>query len=405
MKKWIRRIMALAIAAMLLAGAAVAEKETFSEGFRLPNIQVRPTAPAEEPAQSEEVEAEKTVLGNAVVTLSDAGSSLNIRAQASKDSEKVGALSNGEEVFILGTSGEWTNIRTANGVEGYVMTTYLLQQSAADSTQDAEQSEETVDPAPTQEVQQNQTGKDEALLVDAEGNPVLDMNGEQILSGEYEQDESGNLIFDENGRPIPVMPEEENSNTDGLRQIVLVLKEGETELQLRAEPSEHSEVLGVIPAGAMLYVKEIALDWCFAIYGGLEGYVLTERIALYNGQATPEEEEIIRTITVSSSVDGMREVYEGTEVVLTAEITGFEGEEVTYQWQITPDGGTTISDIEGATGASYAFVVDDSNAHCMWRVVVTIVGEVETAEVEQTQEPGETTESAEMTLDSQNATE
>ena len=113
MKKWIRRITALVIAAMLLAGAAVAEKETFSEGFRLPNIQVRPTAPAEEPAQSEEVEAEKTVLGNAVVTLSDAGSSLNIRAQASKDSEKVGVLSNGEEVFILGTSGEWTNIRTA----------------------------------------------------------------------------------------------------------------------------------------------------------------------------------------------------------------------------------------------------------------------------------------------------
>ena len=167
MKKWIRRIMARAIAAMLLAGAAVAEKETFSEGFRLPNIQVRPTAPAEEPAQSEEVEAEKTVLGNAVVTLSDAGSSLNIRAQASKDSEKVGALSNGEEVFILGTSGEWTNIRTANGVEGYVMRSYLSEGVAGEQVEDEEFTEEEMIAEDRSEAGED-AGTPIAELIDAE---------------------------------------------------------------------------------------------------------------------------------------------------------------------------------------------------------------------------------------------
>ena len=404
MKKWMRRAMAMMVAMMLAAGAvAVAEKETPSEGYRLPTIKVRPTeAPDTQPQPTEEPDQELPVLGNAVVVLSNAGSSLNIRAEASKDADKVGKLSNGEEVYILGTSGDWTCIRTMDGIEGYVMTRYLQEEPVAEPTEEpavepteepaVEPTEEpavepTEDPAvePTEEPVVEPTelpvldedlaeddgviGEDEWLL-DAEGNPVLDLNGEPIPAGEYQVDEAGNLIFDENGKPIPVEAEEVE---EGLRQITVVLKEGETELPLQAEPSETSEVLAMIPAGELLYVKEITPEWSYAVYGELEGYVLTAKIALYNGETTPEEEEIIRTIKVSSSVDGLEAVYAGTEVVLTATLTGFDGETVTYQWQTTPDGGATILDIEGATNASYAFVVDDTNANHLWRVKVTVV--------------------------------
>ena len=154
MKKWMRRAMAMMVAMMLAAGAvAVAEKETPSEGYRLPTIKVRPTeAPDTQPQPTEEPDQELPVLGNAVVVLSNAGSSLNIRAEASKDADKVGKLSNGEEVYILGTSGDWTCIRTMDGIEGYVMTRYLQEEPVAEPTEEPAV-EPTEEPAvePTEE--------------------------------------------------------------------------------------------------------------------------------------------------------------------------------------------------------------------------------------------------------------
>ena len=450
MKKWMRRAMAMMVAMMLAAGAvAVAEKETPSEGYRLPTIKVRPTeAPDTQPQPTEEPDQELPVLGNAVVVLSNAGSSLNIRAEASKDADKVGKLSNGEEVYILGTSGDWTCIRTMDGIEGYVMTRYLQEEPVAEPTEEpavepteepavepteepavepteepavepteepavepteepaeepavepteepaVEPTEEpavepTEEPAvePTEEPAVEPTelpvldeglveddgviGEDEWLL-DAEGNPVLDLNGEPIPAGEYQVDEAGNPIFDENGKPIPVEAEEVE---EGLRQITVVLKEGETELPLQAEPSETSEVLAMIPAGELLYVKEITPEWSYAVYGELEGYVLTAKIALYNGETTPEEEEIIRTIKVVSSLAGQEEVYEGTRVTLTATLTGFENDDYTMQWQYTPDGGQTVVDIEGANDSVYAYDITLENADYMWRLCVTLQDE------------------------------
>lgn len=141
MKKWMRRAMAMMVAMMLAAGAvAVAEKETPSEGYRLPTIKVRPTeAPDTEQqpvAPTQAPEEEKPVLGKMIVTLENEGSTLNIRGGAGKDTAKVGSLANGEEVYILGASGEWTNIRTMDGVEGYVMTRYLQEEPAVEPTEE-----------------------------------------------------------------------------------------------------------------------------------------------------------------------------------------------------------------------------------------------------------------------------
>ena len=155
----------------------------------------------------------------------------------------------------------------------------------------------------------------------------------------------------------------------------MVLREGETSLKLYAEANTGSEVLATIGAGEMLYVQNIEAEWSYAVYGDVAGYVLTEKIALFNETATPEEEEIIRTVNVSSNVAGDAAVYAGTEIVLSAKLTGFENVAYTLQWQYTPDGGETICDVPGANDAQYAFIIDDSNAHYLWRVSVTIAAE------------------------------
>lgn len=169
--------------------------------------------------------------------------------------------------------------------------------------------------------------------------------------------------------------EAEAPETDNLRRILVVLREGESSLPLYAAASGSAEVLANIGAGELLYVQNIEAEWSYAVYGGLAGYVYTDQIALFNESATPEEEEIIRTVSIGSNVAEGDAVYAGTEIVLTARLNGFENLEYTLQWQYTPDDGENVYDVAGANGTQYAFIIDESNAHYLWRVSVVLAGD------------------------------
>lgn len=52
--------------------------------------------------------------------------SLNIRATANAESEKLGQLVRGNEAVLLEGAGEWAKIRTGSGVTGYVLAKYLV---------------------------------------------------------------------------------------------------------------------------------------------------------------------------------------------------------------------------------------------------------------------------------------
>lgn len=80
------------------------------------------------------------------------------------------------------------------------------------------------------------------------------------------------------------------------------------------------------------------------------------------------EEEVEKTVVLTSNVDDVEEVEEGTEVVLSAELTGFD-ENATLQWQYSEDGETWI-DVEGAVEASVSFTMTQENENHLWRVVV-----------------------------------
>ena len=108
-------------------------------------------------------------------------------------------------------------------------------------------------------------------------------------------------------------------------------------------------------------------------YGGLTGYVHTSKIVMYNANATEEEQSIVRTITISNNLYGQEVVYEGTEVILTATLTGFDDVNYRMQWQYSADGGATIQDVPGANDSQYSFPITLENAHYLWRLSVTII--------------------------------
>lgn len=212
---------------------------------------------------------------------------------------------------------------------------------------------------------------DPEYLLDAEGNPVLDENGNPYLASEYTFDEFGNVVA------IVVEEAEEVDPLEGLRQIMVVLHEGETVLPLYAEASAESAVVAEIPAGDILYVKTIEAEWSYAVYGEFEGYVRTSKIALYNEESTPEEEEIIRKITVRTSADSAEVIYGGDEITLYANLIGFEDDLYTLQWQYTKDGGATVCNIDGANDLTYSFIINDENVTWLWRICVTIINPIE----------------------------
>lgn len=80
-----------------------------------------------------------------------------------------------------------------------------------------------------------------------------------------------------------------------------------------------------------------------------------------------EDEEELGVSVVFYSEDG--EYYYGSNVVMTAVVTGGEGKILTYQWQYSKNN-ASWSDIPGATGASTRITITEENARNFWRVVV-----------------------------------
>ena len=244
--------------------------------------------------------------------------------------------------------------------------------------------EETVEPEATEEPVVEETAEPEATvepeyMVDEEGNLILDENGnpipvvEETAEPEYMVDENGNLILDENGNPIPVTEEAVEEEAPVVQNVYPLLGAEESELLMYAEASFESEVIAAIPAGGMAQVVELGAEWSIVQYGEFTGYVPTTKIVLYNADVTEEEQTIVRTITVSSNLYGQEIIYEGTEVILTATLTGFEDVNYQMQWQYSADGGATILDVEGANDYQYSYPITIENAHYLWRLSVTIL--------------------------------
>ena len=132
-------------------------------------------------------------------------------------------------------------------------------------------------------------------------------------------------------------------------------------------------VIAVIPAGSAVGIFRVKEGWIYAELetgtGVLKGYIRADAAALYNEK--PGEEENIRAIVIGSNIENLFRVKEGTKVILTAELIGFENDAYTLQWQYSPDNGATAVDIPGATGIAYGYILNRNNFGYVYRLIVT----------------------------------
>ena len=153
-----------------------------------------------------------------------------------------------------------------------------------------------------------------------------------------------------------------------------------------AAADEQAEVAARLETGTAVWVKE-ADGGFFAAQAGTEadpvtGYIRAEDIALYLAEE-PEEEPVLRSIAVTSTLTGMEYVSVGTEIELKAELYGFlDTDRYTLQWQYSPDGGVTVVDVEGGNEPVYRYIMDEKTFTYSWRLVVTLLPAEETAEAD-----------------------
>lgn len=207
------KLVALTVALMLLFSASTAFSATYVSDPVSPSIanpgdgEAQPGMPDEAlPTEDPDAGPETEEL-EAVVQTEDEGGTVNIRAAASADAEIIGRLSRNDRVVVLGTEGDWINIR-ANDIVGYVYSKYLSiaeKPAAPEDSAGAEQS------APAQFESQYLRNEQGELILDEQGNPIPLAPREGAL---YQRDAEGNLILDENGEPIlievPIAQDEEN---------------------------------------------------------------------------------------------------------------------------------------------------------------------------------------------------
>lgn len=160
-------------------------------------------------------------------------------------------------------------------------------------------------------------------------------------------------------------------------RTALVLRgDGENGLSVYDQPN--GECFTTVAKGRMVEVGKVENGWALIRWDDMMGYVRSECIALYNGEA--EGDEAIRSVVVSTNVDGAQHLQEGMVIILYATLTGFENDVYTMQWQYSPDGGETAVDIEGATGNTYAYRLTVDNFDYMYRVVIHVEDEQTSAD-------------------------
>ena len=324
MKKWMRASIAMLLALVLLGSFAFAEGRVVSDPFRLPEVKVpQAEQPAEEqPAEEQPAEEQPSgeqpaeeqpeqsgpaaVIGSAVVALENEGSSLNVRAAASADSERVGSLAHGEAVSVLGYSGDWTHIRTSAGTEGYVLSSYLTDSIAETPAEETPAEETPAEEPPAEELPAEELPTEET--------PAEELPAEELPAEELPAEET----------PAEEIPD------DGL-----IVEEG-----LIADNT-----------------PEPAAD---------PGTQIAEIIdAEYAG----------RVVRIYANWDQSKEYLElGDSMVFTAVLEGYDGLTYQLQWQTSPTGDGSWSDISGATGLSYTLVLSEQNYDDFFRAVVNVTG-------------------------------
>ena len=151
---------------------------------------------------------------------------------------------------------------------------------------------------------------------------------------------------------------------------VMVIRQNGTGLYNARD--EHAEAVGSLECGDIVWAKPAGEIWG-EIYReeGEPLYFNLNNVALQLGEVGYDVP--IRKVKLSSSLEGLTEIDEGSWIVMTAEISGFTEEEIVdVAWQYRPSGDAEFCEIEDAKDFTYIYPVSAENVHYEWRIVLTI---------------------------------
>lgn len=309
-----------------LTADGLAGNATLSELFRqVPQFkpdQTGPvvTAPPSNPSVPGVPEASQPGTGTAYVHTSNRGS-LNVRSAPRHGNTTIAQLPFGTQVSILGVTGAWTQI-SANGVSGYVMSSFLRKSSTGGDPGT------TTTPAPTSNTPSNPpvnpgTGIGSALVITGNRGSLnlrdrASYSGRALLQIPYQasvlvlarqgkwsqvtyQNTTGFVVdsflrHQTDNNPTTQAPTETPSpsptqapapNQPDTSGIAFVNTANKRTLNFRSAPSEGRNIIGQIPSGEALILIKRGNDWCEVIYNGQQGFVMTSFLRFSNESASP----------------------------------------------------------------------------------------------------------------------
>lgn len=170
----------------------------------------------------------------------------------------------------------------------------------------------------------------------------------------------------------PAEAEAEEEKPVEIRNGIVLSGDHEGKVVVYQLPDANSPILTYLAKGDTIQVAEILPEIRMARIcldgDSLYGYIFSDHIALFN--ATAEEQQVVRSITITDNIDHTQPIREGTVIRLSVSLTGFEDTNYTIQWQYSPDNGVTVYDIPGANDMSYAYRVNEENVNNIFRVIV-----------------------------------
>ena len=216
----------------------------------------------------------------------------------------------------------------------------------------ASQTEETAEEAPAEE---NPAEEDISGEIPAEENPA-----EEEISGEIPAEEE-----------TAEDPEQKMLENGFVK--VMVIRENGTNLYKAKDAG--AEAAGSLDHGEEVWIRAAGGMWGEICPDG-EGaplYFNLNNVVLLEGKV--EYSIPIRKVRLTSTLEGLTEVEDGTEITMTAEFSGFAEDEIvdiTWQYRSEDDEEGVFHNIEDAYGFDYSYRVSAENIHYEWRIILTL---------------------------------
>lgn len=289
---------------------AEAEQVTEPEQVVEPEQTVEPEAEKDEQTEETKQPADPTENMDKCCLILRAGEEFaNLYTDPDLDSSVICQIPANEYVYMMGYDLQWSNVYYKDQM-GYIENEKLAIYNPKPKQEEAED-------IPTEDIFNEETPSEE-VITDEVNEP--DSEIAEVINESQESDSK-------------VMGAKDSQTTIGDEESIVTETTEEEQTTVGNEETENSE---------------------------------TEGITEETGEETENTDDYeFRKMYLTSNVDGVKNFFIGQEIVMHANLEGFENVNYTIQWQCSKDL-INMEDIPGATGDSYSFSMDENTFQYMW---------------------------------------